>query len=77
MFGVGGKKYFSNVLRSLTKLLHSLEKLGVPSKNICVLSQRYLRSLTKRLPSLAKPVEFGQVLPVYFTAVVPTAPCSQ
>ncbi len=34
------EKYFSNVLRSLTKLLRSL----------------------------AKPVEFGQTLPVYFTA---------
>ncbi len=34
------KKYFSNVLRSLAKLVRSL----------------------------AKPVEFGQTLPVYFTA---------
>ncbi len=43
----GKKKYFSNVLSSLEKL--------------CVLAQRYLRSLVK-------PVEFGQTLPVYFTA---------
>ncbi len=43
------------------KLLCSLEKLCVSSQNFCVLSQRYLRSL-------AKPVEFGQTLPVYFTA---------
>ncbi len=34
----GRKKYLSNVLRSLAKLLRSLEKL-------CVLLQRYLRSL--------------------------------
>ncbi len=53
------KKYFSNVLRSLTKLLCSLEKFCVLSQNFCILSQRYLRSLTKRLRSLAKPVEFG------------------
>ncbi len=46
-FGVGRIFFFSNVLRSLEKL--------------CVLSQRYLRSLVK-------PVEFGQTLPVYFTA---------
>ncbi len=33
----------------------------IPSSNFCILLQRYLRSL-------AKPIEFGQTLPVYFTA---------
>ena len=70
-------------LRSLAKLLRSLAKIFafprktfafsrkiicVPSQNICVLSQNYLRSLAKLLRSLAKPAEFGQTLPVYFTA---------
>ncbi len=43
----------------------------VLSQNVCVLSQRYLRSLAKLLHSLTKPVEFGHckvTLPVYFTA---------
>ncbi len=52
-YGVGGN-FFAHLLRSLTKLLCS-------SKKLCILVQRYLHSLTK-------PVEFGQTLPVYFTA---------
>ncbi len=81
-FGVEGKNIFFNVLHSLTKHLRSLEKLCIPSQNVCVLSQnfcilsqRYLRffekllhSLAKFLRSLAKAVEFGETLPVYFTA---------
>ena len=73
----------AKLLRSLAKLLRSLAKIFafprktfafsrkiicVPSQNICVLSQNYLRSLAKLLRSLAKPAEFGQTLPVYFTA---------
>ncbi len=56
-------------LCSRSKLLRSLTKIFAFSrKDICILSQRYLRSLAKLLRSLAKPVEFGQTLLVYFTA---------
>ncbi len=48
----GRKKYFSNVLRSLAKLLRSLEKTLRSLAKLCVLSQRYLRSLANLLLSL-------------------------
>ncbi len=38
------------------------------SRKTFVFPRETLRSLAKLLCSLAKPVEFGQTLPVYFTA---------
>ncbi len=60
-FGIGGKHVCSNVLRSLAKCCIPLRNFAFPLKKMCALLQRYLHSL-------AKPVEFGQTLPGYFTA---------
>ncbi len=54
-------------LCSLAKILRSLTKIfAFPHKTFAFSRQE--RSLTKLLHSLAKSVEFGQTLPVYFTA---------
>lgn len=51
-----------------------LKTFGVGEKNICyflktfAFLQETLHYLTKLLQSLAKPAEFEQTLPVYFTA---------
>ncbi len=72
---------FSNVLRSLAKLLRSLKKLCIPSQRYLCSLAKPLCSLAKLVYSLAKiftfprktfafsrKTEFGQTLPVYFTA---------
>ncbi len=48
-------------LRWVERIWGWMNSLCIPSQNFCVLSQIHLHSL-------AKPVEFGQTLPVYFIA---------
>ncbi len=66
MFSVSFAKTFAF---SRKKIAFSSKYICILSQNFCVLSQRYL-------PFLAKPVEFGQTLPVYFTACSGSV-CSQ